>query len=115
MVSLLRPITIGLILFLSIFNQIQARTVRICVCILTFYYLFWNDLQAKNDNDASESRVKRQINNRYPQPPADQSPSNEFGETYIQGSECKGCGPRRDCQCPGKGAMGITGALFSFS
>ena len=51
--------------------------------------------------------MKRQLN-QYPQPPIGQS-SNEQGDTYIQGSECKGCGPRRDCQCPGKGAMGITG------
>jgi hypothetical protein len=55
--------------------------------------------------------VKRQFN-QYPQPPSGQDPWDNPNE-FIQGSECKGCGPRRDCQCPGKGAMGITGA-FSF-
>ncbi len=49
---------------------------------------------------------------RYPQPPPGPIPSNDPSETNIQGSECKGCGPRRDCQCPGKGAMGITGEFF---
>ncbi len=55
--------------------------------------------------------MKRQFN-QYPQPPSGQDPWDNPNE-FIQGSECKGCGPRRDCQCPGKGAMGITGA-FSF-
>jgi hypothetical protein len=58
--------------------------------------------------------VKRQYN-QYPQPPSGQSPSDDQSDTYIQGSECKGCGPRRDCQCPGKGAMGITGTLNFWS
>ncbi len=49
---------------------------------------------------------------RYPQPPPSQYPSNDPSESNVQGSECKGCGPRRDCQCPGKGAMGITGEFF---
>ena len=69
-------------------------------------------LKAKNDNNAPDQRERRQYD-QYPQPPADQSTPNEFPDTYIQGSECKGCGPRRDCQCPGKGAMGITGMDFS--
>ncbi len=54
--------------------------------------------------------MKRQVN-QYPQPPYGQSQSNDPSDGYIQGSDCKGCGPRRDCQCPGKGALGIPGAL----
>jgi len=68
--------------------------------------------QAQKDDGVSNAQVKRQYN-QYPQPPSGQSPSNYPSDTYIQGSECKGCGPRRDCQCPGKGALGITGALNS--
>ncbi len=102
MTSLLRPIIIGLILFLSICNQIEARTVRF-VCMIYQFLFTWLS-QAQNDDDASDVRVKRQYN---------QYPSNDASDTYIQGSECKGCGPRRDCQCPGKGAMGITGSLNS--
>ena len=46
---------------------------------------------------------------RYPQPPPGQFPSKDHTKIHIQTSECKGCGPRRDCQCPGKGARGIPG------
>ncbi|CAF1115062.1 unnamed protein product [Rotaria sordida] len=98
MASLLRPFIIGLILFLSILNQIETRI-------------------AQNDDDVSKLRINRQEYNpypydhrqRYPEPPSGQYPSRDPSETYVQNSECKGCGPRRDCQCPGKGAMGITG------
>lgn len=64
--------------------------------------------QAQNDDSDSNVRVKRQYDS------APQSGSDYPSDGYVQGSECKGCGPRRDCQCPGKGAMGITGALESF-
>ncbi|CAF4624442.1 unnamed protein product, partial [Rotaria magnacalcarata] len=75
---------------------------------------------AQNDDDSSTEKVKRQQYNpypydqrqRYPQPPPSQYPLTEPTETFVQGTECKGCGPRRDCQCPGKGAMGITGTFI---
>lgn len=65
--------------------------------------------------------MKRQYNQypyyqpqRYPLPPPGPSYPQESSDTYVQDSGCKGCGPRRDCQCPGKGAMGITGEFLSF-
>lgn len=111
MPSLVRPTTIGLLVLLSICTITQARTVSAARRVRTRQTRVCS-LQAKNDNSAPDQRGRRQ-HDQYPQAPSDQSTPNEFPDTYVQGSECKGCGPRRDCQCPGKGAMGITGAFVS--
>jgi len=81
-----------------------------------------NDDDGEHEDDSSNVKVKRQYNQypyypqqqRYPLPPPGQPQYKESSEVDVQGSGCKGCGPRRDCQCPGKGAMGITGEFLSF-
>lgn len=74
--------------------------------------------QAQNDDTISNVKEKRQYDQypynsqRYPQPPPARgyAPSEQkTPDEDTQAGGCKGCGPRRDCQCPGKGAMGITG------